>query len=236
MLWWLAAFFAGSESARAPTSFRIGDTLLAPSTRDKVEHPIRRGGRRSRSGSGGIDKEKGGFDCRRRTAPARCRLRKPSRAALGPPRSPRPAISSAARRSGRVERSGGAGQEKTSAAYAVRHPVACKGQYRRVGVPTTAACPGAPFFGGPTLRTTTQLGGAAARRGAIIMARPNLDQLQPALVGVRSPMAFRKNLEIRYLGDMIRARSSSGSAVAVSSGLVRGARPLTRPAPSRVPA
>ena len=53
--------------------------------------------------------------------------------------------------------------------------------------------------------------------GAIIIGKTNLDQFATGLVGVRSPYGIPDN-PIR--GDLIPGGSSSGSAVAVSAGLV----------------
>ena len=53
--------------------------------------------------------------------------------------------------------------------------------------------------------------------GAIVIGKTNLDQLATGLVGVRSPYGVPKN---SFNDDMVPGGSSSGSAVAVASGLV----------------
>ena len=53
--------------------------------------------------------------------------------------------------------------------------------------------------------------------GAIIIGKTNLDQFATGLVGVRSPYGIPKN---PLRADLIPGGSSSGSAVAVSAGLV----------------
>src|SRR5262249_30707047 len=92
-------------------------------------------------------------------------------------------------------------------------PVAVKDNIDVAGLPTTAACPEFAY-------TPSQDATAVARlraAGAIIIGKTNLDQFATGLVGVRSPYGIPKN-PIR--GDLIPGGSSSGSAVAVSAGLV----------------
>ncbi len=92
-------------------------------------------------------------------------------------------------------------------------PVAVKDNIDAVGFPTTAACPA--FSTTPTRDSTAVERLRAA--GAIIIGKTNLDQFAAGLVGVRSPYGIPKN-PIR--GDLIPGGSSSGSATAVSAGLV----------------
>ncbi len=69
--------------------------------------------------------------------------------------------------------------------------------------------------------------------GAIIIGKTNLDQFATGLVGVRSPYGIPRN-PIR--GDLIPGGSSSGSAVAVSAGLVPLALGTDTAGSGRVPA
>ena len=69
--------------------------------------------------------------------------------------------------------------------------------------------------------------------GAIMIGKTNLDQFATGLVGVRSPYGIPTN-PIR--GDLIPGGSSSGSAVAVSAGLVPLALGTDTAGSGRVPA
>ncbi|CAN5199521.1 allophanate hydrolase [soil metagenome] len=92
-------------------------------------------------------------------------------------------------------------------------PVAVKDNIDVAGLPTTAACPAFAY-------TPTRDASAVARlraAGAIVIGKTNLDQFATGLVGVRSPYGIPKN-PVR--DDLIPGGSSSGSAVAVSAGLV----------------
>nr|WP_299811006.1 allophanate hydrolase [Tardiphaga sp.] len=92
-------------------------------------------------------------------------------------------------------------------------PVAVKDNIDVAGLPTTAACPAYAY-------TPTRDASAVARlraAGAIIIGKTNLDQFATGLVGVRSPYGIPKNA---VRDDLIPGGSSSGSAVAVSAGLV----------------
>jgi allophanate hydrolase len=92
-------------------------------------------------------------------------------------------------------------------------PVAIKDNIDVRGLATTAAC---PAFAYQPARDS----GAVARlraAGAIVIGKTNLDQFATGLVGVRSPYGIPKN---PVHGDLIPGGSSSGSAVAVSAGLV----------------
>src|SRR3954466_788804 len=92
-------------------------------------------------------------------------------------------------------------------------PVAVKDNIDVLGLPTTAAC---PAFAYSPARDATAVAKLRAA-GAIIVGKTNLDQFATGLVGVRSPYGIPKN-PIRP--DLIPGGSSSGSAVAVSAGLV----------------
>jgi allophanate hydrolase len=108
-------------------------------------------------------------------------------------------------------------------------PVAVKDNIDALGMPTTAACPAFSYM--PTHEST-----AVARlreAGAIIIGKTNLDQFATGLVGVRSPYGTPRNA-IR--ADLIPGGSSSGSAVAVSAGLVPLALGTDTAGSGRVPA
>ena len=108
-------------------------------------------------------------------------------------------------------------------------PVAVKDNIDALGLPTTAACPA--FSYSPTHDSTAVARLRAA--GAIIIGKTNLDQFATGLVGVRSPYGIPIN-PIR--GDLIPGGSSSGSAVAVSAGLVPLALGTDTAGSGRVPA
>jgi allophanate hydrolase len=92
-------------------------------------------------------------------------------------------------------------------------PVAVKDNIDVAGLPTTAAC---PAFAYTPSRDATAVGRLRAA-GAIIIGKTNLDQFATGLVGVRSPYGIPKN---PLRSDLVPGGSSSGSAVAVSAGLV----------------
>ncbi|HEX7925184.1 MAG TPA: allophanate hydrolase [Bradyrhizobium sp.] len=92
-------------------------------------------------------------------------------------------------------------------------PVAVKDNIDVKGLPTTAACPAFSYLPAQDSTAVAKLRAA----GAIIIGKTNLDQFATGLVGVRSPYGIPKN-PVR--GDLVPGGSSSGSAVAVSAGLV----------------
>src|SRR5881397_1421915 len=92
-------------------------------------------------------------------------------------------------------------------------PVAIKDNIDAQGLPTTAACPA--FSYSPAQDSTAVAKLRAA--GAIVIGKTNLDQFATGLVGVRSPYGIPRN-PVR--ADLVPGGSSSGSAVAVSAGLV----------------
>jgi allophanate hydrolase len=108
-------------------------------------------------------------------------------------------------------------------------PVAVKDNIDAVGMATTAACPA--FAYAPAHDSTAVAKLRAA--GAIIIGKTNLDQFATGLVGVRSPYGVPVN-PIR--SDLIPGGSSSGSAVAVSAGLVPLALGTDTAGSGRVPA
>src|SRR3954469_22206610 len=108
-------------------------------------------------------------------------------------------------------------------------PVAVKDNIDAHGMATTAACPA--FSYSPAQDSTAVAKLRAA--GAIIIGKTNLDQFATGLVGVRSPYGIPLN-PIR--ADLIPGGSSSGSAVAVSAGLVPLALGTDTAGSGRVPA
>ena len=108
-------------------------------------------------------------------------------------------------------------------------PVAVKDNIDVAGLPTTAAC---PAFAYSPARDATAVARLRAA-GAIIIGKTNLDQFATGLVGVRSPYGIPHN---PMRGDLIPGGSSSGSAVAVSAGLVPLALGTDTAGSGRVPA
>jgi allophanate hydrolase len=108
-------------------------------------------------------------------------------------------------------------------------PVAVKDNIDVAGLPTTAACPAFSYM--PALDATSVARLRAA--GAIMIGKTNLDQFATGLVGVRSPYGIPNN---PLRADLIPGGSSSGSAVAVSTGLVPLALGTDTAGSGRVPA
>jgi allophanate hydrolase len=108
-------------------------------------------------------------------------------------------------------------------------PVAIKDNIDVAGLPTTAACPAYSYM--PSLDATSVARLRAA--GAIVIGKTNLDQFATGLVGVRSPYGIPTN---PMRADLIPGGSSSGSAVAVSTGLVPLALGTDTAGSGRVPA
>jgi allophanate hydrolase len=108
-------------------------------------------------------------------------------------------------------------------------PIAVKDNIDVLGLPTTAACPA--FAYSPAYDATSVAKLRAA--GAIVIGKTNLDQFATGLVGVRSPYGIPSN---PMRGDLIPDGSSSGSAVAVSAGLVPLALGTDTAGSGRVPA
>jgi allophanate hydrolase len=108
-------------------------------------------------------------------------------------------------------------------------PFAVKDNIDVEGQPTTAACPGFAY--------TPKVSATVVRRlvdaGAIVIGKTNLDQFATGLVGVRSPYGVPRN---PFNSGYIPGGSSSGSAVAVSSGLVSFALGTDTAGSGRVPA
>ncbi len=97
------------------------------------------------------------------------------------------------------------------------------------GVPTTAACPGFACTPAASAHVVERLLAA----GALPEGKTNLDQFATGLVGTRSPYGAPRNV---FNPDYISGGSSSGSAVAVASGLVDFALGTDTAGSGRVPA
>jgi allophanate hydrolase len=108
-------------------------------------------------------------------------------------------------------------------------PVAIKDNIDAVGFSTTAACPAFSYMPERDATAVAKLRAA----GAIIVGKTNLDQFATGLVGVRSPYGVPRN---PFNPELIPGGSSSGSAVAVSSGLVPIALGTDTAGSGRVPA
>jgi allophanate hydrolase len=108
-------------------------------------------------------------------------------------------------------------------------PVAVKDNIDVAGLATTAACPAFAYSPSHDATSVARLRAA----GAIVIGKTNLDQFATGLVGVRSPYGIPTN---PMRSDLIPGGSSSGSAVAVSAGLVPLALGTDTAGSGRVPA
>ena len=108
-------------------------------------------------------------------------------------------------------------------------PFAVKDNIDVAGLATTAACPAFSYMPAQDANTVARLRAA----GAIVIGKTNLDQFATGLVGLRSPYGIPKN-PIR--DDLVPGGSSSGSAVAVSAGLVPFSLGTDTAGSGRVPA
>ncbi|HEY0713673.1 MAG TPA: allophanate hydrolase [Polyangia bacterium] len=108
-------------------------------------------------------------------------------------------------------------------------PFAVKDNIDVAGLPTTAACPGYAYQANASAPVVERL----ITAGALLIGKTNLDQFATGLVGVRSPYGVPANpFDARY----ITGGSSSGSAAAVSRGLVSFALGTDTAGSGRVPA
>src|ERR1700722_17552275 len=108
-------------------------------------------------------------------------------------------------------------------------PFVIKDNIDLAGVPTTAACPRFAYTPTPSATVVQRLLDA----GAIPLGKTNLDQFATGLVGTRSPHgACRNSFDGRY----ISGGSSSGSAVAVATGLAKFSLGTDTAGSGRVPA
>jgi allophanate hydrolase len=108
-------------------------------------------------------------------------------------------------------------------------PFAVKDNIDVAGMETTAACPAFAYKAERNATCVERLIDA----GAILIGKTNLDQFATGLVGVRSPYGVPRN---PVAPDYVPGGSSSGSAVAVSSGLVSFALGTDTAGSGRVPA
>jgi allophanate hydrolase len=108
-------------------------------------------------------------------------------------------------------------------------PFAIKDNIDAAGLPTTAGCPAFAYTPDSSAAAVKRLEAA----GAVLIGKTNLDQFATGLVGVRSPYGVPRN---PFDGDYIPGGSSSGSAVAVASGLVSFALGTDTAGSGRVPA
>jgi allophanate hydrolase len=108
-------------------------------------------------------------------------------------------------------------------------PVAIKDNIDAAGLPTTAACPAFSYQPEADATAVARLRAA----GAIVVGKTNLDQFATGLVGTRSPYGVPRN---PFNPALIPGGSSSGSAVAVSAGLVPLALGTDTAGSGRVPA
>lgn len=108
-------------------------------------------------------------------------------------------------------------------------PFAVKDNIDVAGMPTTVGCPDFAYTPEKSATVVEKLRAA----GALLIGKTNLDQFATGLVGVRSPYGPVSNpFEPAY----ISGGSSSGSAVAVSAGLVSFALGTDTAGSGRVPA
>jgi allophanate hydrolase len=108
-------------------------------------------------------------------------------------------------------------------------PFAIKDNIDAAGMPTTAACPAYAYTPASNATCVQRLLDA----GAILIGKTNLDQFATGLVGVRSPYGVPRN---PVAPAYVPGGSSSGSAVAVSAGLVAFALGTDTAGSGRVPA
>lgn len=108
-------------------------------------------------------------------------------------------------------------------------PFAVKDAIDVAGLFTTVACP-AFSYDPPRSATIVE---RLLKAGAICVGKTNLDQFASGLVGVRSPYGISRN---PFNDKFIPGGSSSGSAVAVSSGLVSFSLGTDAAGSGRVPA
>ena len=108
-------------------------------------------------------------------------------------------------------------------------PFAVKDNIDVAGMPTTAACPAYAYTPAASATCVEKLLAA----GAMLIGKTNLDQFATGLVGVRSPYGVPRN---RLNPAYVPGGSSSGSAVAVSAGLVSFSLGTDTAGSGRVPA
>jgi allophanate hydrolase len=108
-------------------------------------------------------------------------------------------------------------------------PFAVKDNIDVAGMPTTAGCPAFAYTPAQTAPIVARLLAA----GAVLLGKTNLDQFATGLVGTRSPYGAPRNpFDARF----IPGGSSSGSAVALATGLVSFALGTDTAGSGRIPA
>ena len=120
-------------------------------------------------------------------------------------------------------------REPTTSAPLYGVPFAVKDNMDVRGMPTTAGCPEFAYRAAQTAPVVQRLLDA----GAILVGKTNLDQFATGLTGARSPYGVPRN---PHDPAYIPGGSSSGSAVAVASGLVSFALGTDTAGSGRVPA
>lgn len=108
-------------------------------------------------------------------------------------------------------------------------PFAVKDNIDAMGFATTAACPAFAYTPERDAETVARLRAA----GAIVVGKTNLDQFATGLNGTRSPYGAPRSV---FNASYISGGSSSGSAVAVASGLCTFALGTDTAGSGRVPA
>ena len=108
-------------------------------------------------------------------------------------------------------------------------PFAVKDCIDAAGLPTTAACPDFAYVPAQSATVVDRLIAA----GAVLVGKTNMDQFATGLVGTRSPYGVPRN---PFDAAFVPGGSSSGSAVAVASGLVSFALGSDTAGSGRVPA
>jgi allophanate hydrolase len=108
-------------------------------------------------------------------------------------------------------------------------PFAVKDNIDVAGMPTTAGCPAFAYTPAETAPIVARL----LAGGAVLLGKTNLDQFATGLVGTRSPYGVPRNpFDARF----IPGGSSSGSAVAVATGLVSFSLGTDTAGSGRIPA
>jgi allophanate hydrolase len=108
-------------------------------------------------------------------------------------------------------------------------PFGVKDNIDVAGLSTTAACPAFAYTPAASAPVVARLVAA----GALVVGKTNMDQFATGLVGVRSPYGVPRN---PFDAKLIPGGSSSGSAVAVASGVVSFALGTDTAGSGRVPA
>jgi len=108
-------------------------------------------------------------------------------------------------------------------------PFAVKDNIDVAGMPTTAGCPAYSYIPAESATVVQRLEAA----GAMLVGKTNMDQFATGLVGTRSPYGVPRSV---FSADHVSGGSSSGSAVAVASGLVSFSLGTDTAGSGRVPA